>query len=133
MSELAARVRAARAYKGINQQELADELGVDVQTVKRRESGNNDPKKGEQRAIAAICGVPKDFFDTSKPLDVIGPFELAERVQLLADRLEQLEGRVSPLAELDEDETRTLRDLLRRRNGQTSEAEAPEAESPGEG
>jgi transcriptional regulator with XRE-family HTH domain len=41
----------------MTQEDLADELGVDVQTIKRRESGKQDPKKGERLAIAQICGV----------------------------------------------------------------------------
>jgi transcriptional regulator with XRE-family HTH domain len=97
MSELAARVRAARNYAGLRQEDLADELGVDVQTIKRRENGTSDPKKGERRAIAAICGVPKEFFDTSKPLELIGPLDVSERVQMLGDQLERADARLAEL------------------------------------
>lgn len=63
MSEYAPRIRAARAYKGFTQEELAEELGVDVQTIKRREAGKQDPKRSERIAIAAICEVPLDFLE----------------------------------------------------------------------
>lgn len=63
MSVYAARIRAARGYADITQEQLADALGVDVQTIKRREAGKKEPKKGELLAIAAICGVPPEFMD----------------------------------------------------------------------
>lgn len=61
MSALAKRYRAARAYAGLKQEELAEALGVDVQTIKRREGGTGDPKLAEQIAVAAVCGVPREF------------------------------------------------------------------------
>lgn len=61
MSELAARFRAARAYADLTQLELAQALGIDVQTVKRREAGKGDPKRAELIAIASITGVPETF------------------------------------------------------------------------
>lgn len=68
MTNYAARVRAARKYANLTQQQLADALGVNVQTVKRRELDPADdlaqaPKKGERRAIADICGVPVSFME----------------------------------------------------------------------
>lgn len=61
MSELAARFRAARAYADLTQLELAQALGIDVQTVKRREASKGDPKRAELIAIASITGVPETF------------------------------------------------------------------------
>lgn len=63
MSTYAARIRAARAYAGLTQEQLAAELDVDTQTIKRREAGSHDPKRGERMAIAAICGVPPEFME----------------------------------------------------------------------
>jgi len=63
MSDHAARIRAARAYADLTQEQLADELGVDVQTIKRREAGRQEPKRGELLAIAAICRVPMAFME----------------------------------------------------------------------
>lgn len=57
------RVRAARAYAGLKQVELADALGVDVQTIKRREASVHAPRRGELVAIAAICDVPLGFLE----------------------------------------------------------------------
>lgn len=68
MADYAARVRAARGFADMTQQELADALGVEVQTIKRREKppsqrGSQEPKKGERLAIAQICGVPPAFME----------------------------------------------------------------------
>lgn len=59
----AARIRAARAYAAMTQEQLARQLGVDVQTVKRRESGRSAPKRGELVAIATVTGVPISFME----------------------------------------------------------------------
>lgn len=63
MTQYAARYRAARAYADLSQDELARELGVDAQTIKRREAGKQEPKKAELIAVAAICQVPLDFME----------------------------------------------------------------------
>ena len=60
-TELARRYRAARCYAGLTQLQLANRLGVDEQTVKRRERGGGDPKLSEQLAVAHFCGVPETF------------------------------------------------------------------------
>lgn len=61
MTELARRYRAARAYAGLTQAQLAKRLEVDKTTVKRRERGGGDPKLSEQLAVAHFCGVPETF------------------------------------------------------------------------
>lgn len=61
MSETAARARAARAFAGLKQKELADLLEVDEQTVKRTEAGKREPAGPELAAIADHCGVPRWF------------------------------------------------------------------------
>jgi len=73
-----ARIRAARAYAGLSQEELAEALGVDPQTIKRRESGYQQPKKGERVAIAAICRVPPEFMEHG--FGEIRPTEIARRL-----------------------------------------------------
>ena len=73
------RIRAARGYAGISQSQLAEALGVDEQTIKRRESPNGkEPKKGERVAIAAICGVPLDFLEQG--FGRLAQDEVAERL-----------------------------------------------------
>jgi transcriptional regulator with XRE-family HTH domain len=63
VSLYAPRIRAARAHARLTQQQLADALGVDVQTVKRRERGVHPPKLGELVAIASVCEVPLAFLE----------------------------------------------------------------------
>jgi transcriptional regulator with XRE-family HTH domain len=85
----AARIRAARGYANLTQQQLADALGVDVQTVKRRESpAGSDPKKGERLAIAAACGVPPDFMEGGFPPALSS--EAQDRLGLLLQEVQQL-------------------------------------------
>lgn len=55
------RIRAARSYAGLSQRELGEALGIDEQTIKRREADKQAPKDGELMAIAQICGVPLGF------------------------------------------------------------------------
>jgi transcriptional regulator with XRE-family HTH domain len=62
-SSYAPRIRAARAYARLTQQELAAQLGVDVQTVKRREKGSHPPRRAELLAIAEVTGVPAEFLE----------------------------------------------------------------------
>lgn len=84
MTAHAARIRAARAYAGLHQEQLAERLGVDVQTIKRRESGKSEPKRGELLAIAAVCEVPTSFMENG--FGEAEPSEILERL----DRLEAL-------------------------------------------
>lgn len=85
MSVHAARIRAARAFAGLTQGQLAERLGVDVQTVKRREAGGRAPRRGELLAIASICGVPPAFMEHG--FGEPGPGELLD----LLDRLDQIQ------------------------------------------
>lgn len=62
MSEIANRVRAARGYADLTQKDLAAELGLDAQAVKRTEGGRRDPKPSELRDIARVCGLPYEWF-----------------------------------------------------------------------
>lgn len=90
MSDYAARIRAARAYSGMTQRELADRIGVDVQTVKRREAGQQNPKRGELLAIAAVTGVPVAFMEHG--FGDIEPSEVIERLQRIELALGTNEG-----------------------------------------
>jgi transcriptional regulator with XRE-family HTH domain len=80
----AARVRAARAFAGLTQDQLAERLGVDTNTIKRREAGTQHPKRGELLAIAAVTGVPESFMEhgfgepaASEILERLGRIEAA--------------------------------------------------------
>jgi transcriptional regulator with XRE-family HTH domain len=84
MSEVAARIRAARAYAGLTQDELAARLGVVPQTIKRREAGTTAPRRGELLAIAAACQVPAAFLEHG--FGDVRPSEIVERL----DRIERL-------------------------------------------
>jgi transcriptional regulator with XRE-family HTH domain len=63
MSDFASRLRAARAFADLTQEELATMLGVDPQTIKRREAGKQNPKRVELVAIASITSVPLAFLE----------------------------------------------------------------------
>ena|SRR3712207_2625908 len=62
-----ARIKAARAWAGLSQYELAERLGVEVQWVKRRESGRQSAKQFELVAIAQACGLPVQWFYVDVP------------------------------------------------------------------
>ena len=63
MEDYSARYRAARGYANLSQEDLAEQLGVDRQTIIRRESGDQQPKRAERIAVAAITGVPLPFLE----------------------------------------------------------------------
>lgn len=96
MSQYASRIQAARAYAGLTQPQLAERLGIAVETIKRREKGTHDPNKGERIAIASICGVPASFmehgFGMYEESDVIRRLERIEAMlRELGDRCDQAE------------------------------------------
>lgn len=122
MSRYAARIRAARGYADITQQQLADRMGVDVQWVKRREknSGGQNPKPGELIAIAAICEVPEQFMTSgfgepsrSELVEILD--EISERLELLSPSDEALERELGDAAdEADRRESDSERDARER-------------------
>jgi transcriptional regulator with XRE-family HTH domain len=63
MSALASRIRAARAYAGLKQIELADLLELGAMTYKRTELGQREVPRRELLAIAEACEVPMWFLE----------------------------------------------------------------------
>jgi transcriptional regulator with XRE-family HTH domain len=64
MADVAARIRAARAYADLTRRELAEQLGVSESTIQRREHGQQpDPRRQELMAIAQVCSVPLAFLE----------------------------------------------------------------------
>lgn len=57
----AARVRAARAYAGLDQAEIARCLGVSTGTIKRLEAGKREVTLEEMMVVADRCDVPPVF------------------------------------------------------------------------
>ena len=62
MNETPKRLRAARGYAGLSGRELAKQLGVSLDTIKRMESGARALKPMEMREIARLCNLPTAFF-----------------------------------------------------------------------
>jgi DNA-binding transcriptional regulator YiaG len=56
------RVRQARVACGMNQSELARELGVSYRAVQTWEGGINIPRSQHLRALAAVTGKPVSWF-----------------------------------------------------------------------
>lgn len=59
--EAAARIRAARNYAGITQQDLCERLAVSLATIKRMESGSRPISTDELMAVGEAVGVPAAF------------------------------------------------------------------------
>lgn len=67
-AELAARIRAARAYAGRSQNYMAAQLGgMSVTTYKRLERGTRLASLDEQTTIAEACEVPLAFLQQGFP------------------------------------------------------------------
>jgi transcriptional regulator with XRE-family HTH domain len=95
------RIRAARGWRGISQKQLAEALGLDEQTVKRRESDKQDPKNGELIAIAQICQVPLSFLEHGfdAPVQVDDPLALILRE--ITEHRERTEGEIGKRYQTD--------------------------------
>jgi transcriptional regulator with XRE-family HTH domain len=55
------RLRAARGFANLSQQQLADRLGISIGTVKRRELGEAHLNNQALMATAQACEVPLSF------------------------------------------------------------------------
>lgn len=75
------RIRAARAWADLSQDELAAQLGVDVQWVKRREGGSQGSKDVDLIAIASVCDVPLDFLRHGFPTQAGGGEAQFDRIE----------------------------------------------------
>ena len=73
-TEWVKRFRAARAYGGLNQVEMAHLLGTSESTLKRVEAGAREVSETERRGWSSIaaeaCGLPLAFF--FERLDTLG-------------------------------------------------------------
>jgi transcriptional regulator with XRE-family HTH domain len=78
MDHFAARLRAARAFAGLSQEELAEALGDSVSTIARRETGKSPTKPGDRISTATVCGVPPEFMEQG--FGVIAQDEILERL-----------------------------------------------------
>ncbi len=61
MRDLQHRLRAARAYANLSQQQLADRLGISIGTIKLRELGEAHLNNQALIATAQACEVPLSF------------------------------------------------------------------------
>lgn len=94
--EAAARLRAARAFAGLSQADIADLLGVSTVTIKRMEKGTRPCSLDELFAVADACGVPRVFmtdgFDTNYDVDVIVTAKDMRKVVIAAVKTATKEG-----------------------------------------
>lgn len=68
--EVGKRVRAGRAYAGISQKDLCEEVGISPPTLTRIEAGEREPRKWELIAIAQTCGLPMTWFTGELPTSI---------------------------------------------------------------
>jgi transcriptional regulator with XRE-family HTH domain len=95
-TEIARRVRAARAYAGLSVNELAERIGLGLQTIKRIESGKRAARRFEIWAIAEACNLPREFFEIDLDLLSRRSAALQETLARVDERLERLERQLSP-------------------------------------
>lgn len=71
-NELARRIRAARAYAALGQEDVADSLGVSRATVSAWERGVNPippiARPGVIEGLLRITGLDREFFDGCEPI-----------------------------------------------------------------
>lgn len=66
-AEIGRRIRTARAWAGLSQEELAQMLEVSEATVRRMEQGKKIPRSSDLLYIAEICGVRRSWFTDDDP------------------------------------------------------------------
>jgi transcriptional regulator with XRE-family HTH domain len=88
-----ARLRAARCYAGLTQNQLADKIGVDRKTVIDVEKGRprDSLSPSAMQRLAEVCDVPVAFLVAGWE----APPALREAVRRLSLRVDQLEREVS--------------------------------------
>lgn len=95
--EEARRVKLARKHAGYTQRQLAQLVGSSESLVKRWENPAQVPDGIARHyllAIAAVCGLPIDFFDTPGPASAS---ELDANARDLEARIRRLEAQVRSL------------------------------------
>ena len=60
--ELGKRVRAARAYAGLSQEELAEKIQISQPTLARVEKGERQARWIEVMGISEVTGLPRIWF-----------------------------------------------------------------------
>jgi transcriptional regulator with XRE-family HTH domain len=80
-AELGKRVRAARAYAGLSQEELADKVELSQPTLARIEKGERQARWIEIMGIAEVTGIPRIWFTGDLPPSVDMPSEALERIE----------------------------------------------------
>lgn len=102
--ELAKRVRAARAYAEITQEDMASRLGLSTVTYKRIEAAKRELTLDEVARISEITLMPLDFF--TKDLQELG--QTAEHQQQLESMREELKALVDRLGDIEWHMRRTV-------------------------
>jgi transcriptional regulator with XRE-family HTH domain len=110
--ELARRVRAARAYAELTQEDMAERLGVSVVTYKRVEAGKRALGMREVRRVSEITRMPLDFFTED-----IGSLSASGDKQQLQEVRDELGDLVQRLADI---EVLLRRERRQRGNGEGS-------------
>ena len=93
MPDYGPRIRAARGWADLSQEELAERLGRNKQFVADRERSPTEDRwvkatPGDLLAIATICGVPPDFLEHG--FGGSAPNEISERLGALQQEVQHL-------------------------------------------
>lgn len=132
--ESARRIRAAKAYAGIDYAEIERRTGINAHTVRgyaREKNPQPVPNSDYLREIARACEIPEAFMfeGFGKPADELA--ELHRDVSELRQAVVALSAGVS-LEGLEPDEIETLL-RWRRRSASPTEGEEPGSQTRGEG
>jgi transcriptional regulator with XRE-family HTH domain len=63
MSAIGQAIRQLRKEQGLTLEELSEKMGMSIQSIQRRETGNAEVKPPERKAFAAAFGMSVDEFD----------------------------------------------------------------------
>jgi DNA-binding XRE family transcriptional regulator len=101
-TEQGRRVRAARAYAGLSNEELADQVGIGRSTLVKTEAGARQARTWELWAIAEVCEVPREWF-TDESASMAVASRLSAEVDAVLPTADEQDQQEPPESETQEE------------------------------
>ena len=117
--DLAARIRAARAYAGLTRQQLAEAIErpeiTDRVLARFEDPYGTAPKPEQLRSIANACGLPESFFTAEfQNLDAASERSISDALVALNDQLQVIEASLGDLDKIRRERIATHRAIDKR-------------------
>lgn len=97
--DVAARIRAARAYADLSREELAKRFGgaISSRLIRRLERGETRPSEAQLMLFASSCGLPPGFFTADFGVLDDSPGTISSQLDAVVERVQRVETDLSSL------------------------------------